>query len=562
MIIIFLLVLFILIEGIGGIIPREYIYYLYFILPTGFFFYLTVKKKLIYFPPNFSIIYGFFLFFSFMSALFFSVDKQVSFELTAFYFSAFLIFIFFYNNKELAKRYIRTAVIVGSIIFSTVYLFRLSMNPVDGYQLVIPYFNNVHNHLGDFLGLGLVISVYLLIFKKEKIWFLVSILFLPLFFLSFSRTAYISLLVTLIFLLIRNKLIRLFSFKAGVVLILIILSTVFFFGTVKEANNKTIVGKFNQVLSAKFDLQGKTFTAGRLVYLRQGIGSFIEHPFFGVGPGNFSYLSKKYQSQQSQWYEFETVESAHSLSLDILFENGGLAFIFFGLFIILLLINIFKKNNLENYLLLYLLINFQTDYIYKIYSVFILFMILAATVYEEKETTRKNDGIVYSFFLAALLVFVEFILASQIYLNLNQSDLGLVFYPLNKEAYRQIIIQRTTKKGCLDGEKFAKNYYFSSFGYLPTLQLLSKYYEVCGNKKTAIYMLDKAAEDNRFINFDIVKKDYTMKKEIYGKKEAQIFLRQILRRYDLLKYNSSFRIQVADFCRKNGEDFCEKIGWW
>lgn len=557
MIIISLSVLFILIEGIGGIIPREYIYYLYFILPTVFFFYLKAKKKPIFFPHNFSIIYGFFLFFSFISVLFFSVDKQVSFELTVFYFSAFLIFIFFYNNKELAKRYIRTAVFMGSIIFSAVYLFKLSMNPVDGYQLVIPYFNNVHNHLGDFLGLGLTISVYFLIFKKEKNWFLGSILFLPLFFLSFSRTAYVSLLVTLIFLLIRNKLIRLFSFKAGVVLVLVILSTVFFFSTVKEVNNKTIVGRFNQVLSARFNLQNKTFTAERLVYLKQGIASFIDHPLFGVGPGNFNYLSKKYQSQQSQWYQFETVDNAHSLSLDILFENGGLAFIFFGIFTIFLLINIFKKNNLENYLLLYLLINFQTDYTYKIYSVFILFMILAATVYEEKEVKINGFQIYYLSGIALSAILIA-IISSQILLKFSFPILASVVYPLNKDAYKKVVSDKARYNSCQAAKKEASWLYSISRGYLPTLDFLSFYYEGCGDKKLAVILLDEASFSNKFISFDIVKKDYLLKKEVYGGKIASDYLKKVLRNYDHLKYDESFQKQVVDFCLKNGERACKE----
>ncbi|MEK7109776.1 MAG: O-antigen ligase family protein, partial [Patescibacteria group bacterium] len=461
MVIIFLLALIIIIEGIGTIIPRELIFYLYLILPVIFFIQLIIKKKSVIFPKYPSITFGFFLILSFISAIFFSVDKQISFELALFYLSSFLIFIFFYNNKKLAKKYIKLIIFIGSTIFTLIYLFRLNTSPIDGYQLVVSYYGHIHNHLGDFLGLGLIVFIYSLIIKKENNWSYLLILFFPFFMLSFSRTAYVALLITTFFILIRNKSISFFSIKTTLVIILVILSMVFFFATVKEADNKTIVGKLNQLLSVKFNLQSKDFTARRLTYLEQGLKSFVDHPLFGVGPGNFGYSSKKYQSEKSQWYEFTTTDNAHNLSLDILFESGGLAFIFFELFIILLLISIFKKNNLQNYLLLYLLINFQTDYTYKIYSVFILFMILAATVYEEK-TSKANQSFIFNLFSICLLFIVTSILTSGIFLRLNKPGLSLTFYPLNKDAYREKIIQDTAKKGCLDTEKLAKKYYFVS----------------------------------------------------------------------------------------------------
>jgi len=562
MIIIFILTTFLLVEGTGTIISRESINYLYLFLPTLFFFYLKIKKKSIFFPKHLSIIYGLFLFFSLISTVFFSVDKQISFELVSFYFAAFLIFIFFYNNKELAKKYIRIAVFAGSILFTIVYLFKLNINPVDSYQLVMPYYNNIHNHLGDFLGLGLVVFAYSLILKKENNWFLAFILFLPFFLFSFSRSAYFALLVTLLFLLIKNKSIRLFSLKTTVILILLVLSMVFFFVIVKEVNNKTIVGKVNQLLSSKFNLQGKEFAAGRLIYLKQGINSFIDHPLFGVGPGNFIYASKKYASPQTQWYDFSSTDTAHSLPLDILSENGGLAFIFFGLFILLILINIFKKNNLENYLLFYLLVNFQTDYTYRIYSLFILFMILAAAIYEEKKTKTNQLNIYTLLGMASLIIFTA-IFTTQILLKFSYL-LPSIIYPLNKDAYKTMINEKVQQGNCQLAKKDALKLYSVSSGYLPTLEFLSQFYNTCGDKKNAIKMLDEASSNNKFISFDIVKKNYLLKKEVYGEKVASLFLRGILRGYDLLKYNNTFKKQIADFCLKNGERACleQDFGGW
>lgn len=557
MAIVFLLVLIFIIEGIGTIIPRELVFYLYLILPVIFFIQLMIKKKSVIFPKYLSITFGFFLIFSFISAVFFSVDKQISFELNMFFISSFLTFIYFYNNKDLAKKHIKLIVIIGSIIFTIVYLFKLNINPINGYQLVTSYYSHAHNHLGDFLGLGLVFFVYFLINKKGKNWFYLFILSFPLFLFSFSRTAYIALLITAFFMMIKSKLTHLISIKTIFIIFLMILSIIFLFATVNEANNNAIVGKLNQLLSSRFSLQSKDFTAGRLTYLKQGSKSFTDHPLFGVGPGNFGYLSKKYQSEKSQWYEFGTADNAHSLSLDILFENGGLAFIFFGLFIMLIFINLFKKNSLESYLLLYLLISFQTDYTYKIYSMFVLFMILAAIVYEEKGN-KKNQFVLFAIFSLGTLILVLFILTSHVFLLINQPKLAAIFYPFNKEAYRQLIDNKAHQEDCEAAKKDADKLYYLSFGYLPTLDFLSSYYENCGDKKKAVIMLDEASYSNKFISFDIVKKDYLLKKEVYGGKIASNYLRKILRNYDSLRYDDIFQKQVADFCFKNGEQACQE----
>jgi len=563
MVIIILAVTLFIAEGTEIISPVNIIPYLYIGLLAPYGFYILIKKKSIYFPMLPSIFFGLFLIFSFISTIFYSVDKQISFELTLFYIVSYLIFVFFYNNKDLGKKYINLIIVVGSVIFTVIYLFNLvySKIPFSGYQLVSSYLNNSHNHLGDFLGLGMVIFIYRLFNKKKERLSKWLVIFSPFFLLSFSRSAFLALIVVYLVILIKSKINRLFSFKLTFGLILIASTMIFFFSTVNEVKGKSLVGKFNQYLTDHFNLQTKEFTAGRIIYWKQGMTSFYQQPLFGVGPGNFGFLSKKYVSSDSQWYDFRSTETAHSLLPEILFENGLLAFIFFTGFVIFLIVYIFKSNRLESYLLLYLLLNFQTDYAYRIYSMFVLFMILAALVYEEKES-KINRSIIYSLFSVSLLVIVIGILTSRIFLKLNRPDLSLTFYHLNKEAYPQMIIQETAKKGCQKTEKLAKNYHYVSSGYLPTLQLLSNYYEACDNKKMAIYMLDKAVEDNRFINFGIVKKDYLLKKEVYGKDEGSVFLWQILRGYDRLKYVPTFRKQVSDFCRLNKEDTCRKMRWW
>jgi len=549
-----------ILEGVGNIFPRSLTPFLYVGLLGFFTFYLIVKKKLIVFPLLPSVFFSSFLILSFISAVFYSVDKQISFELTIFYASCYLIFIFFYNHKDLARKYLIIIIITGSLILTATYLVNtlLKNNIVNEYQLVSSYFNNSHNHLGDFLGLGLIAFFYYLVNneKKRSYWL---ILFFPIFLLSFSRSAFLALIVIYFIILIKSKIKKLFDFNIVLGLILIALAMIFFFSTVSEIKGRGLTGKINQYLTSNYELKTKEFTAGRITYLKQGLTGFFQQPFFGVGPGNFGFLSRKYVSPSSQWYDFQSTDTVHSIFPEILFENGLLAVIFFVGFIFSVVIYIFKKNQLENYLALYLLFIFQTDYSYRIYSMFVLFMVLLAVIYEGKDI--KNDNkIIYFSLSAIMLIVVEFILASQILLKLNNPNLSLIFYPLNKEAYSQVI-SKESKNNCIVEKKYAERYYFVSPDYLPTLQSLSSYYKACGDKETAIKMLDRAIGNNRFINFEIVKENYILKKTVYGKSEASNFLFKVLKGYDALKYVPSFSRQVADFCKSQSENFCEKARW-
>jgi hypothetical protein len=188
---------------------------------------------------------------------------------------------------------------------------------------------------------------------------------------------------------------------------------------------------------------------------------------------------------------------------------------------------------------------------------FILFMILAAIVYEEKEN-KKNKFAFFTVFSLGTLIVVTLILISRTFLLLNQPKIATIFYPLNKEAYKQLIDNKAHQEDCEVAKKDADKLYNLSFGYLPTLDFLSSYYENCGNKRKAIIMLDEASYNSRFISFDIVKKDYLLKKEVYGGKIASNYLKKVLRNYGSLRYDDTFQKQVADFCFKNGEQACQE----
>ena len=114
----------------------------------------------------------------------------------------------------------------------------------------------------------------------------------------------------------------------------------------------------------------------RSEYLNQTMLSILERPLLGVGPGNFVYASKKYTKPTESW-----TETAHNIFLEIFVENGIPA----GIVFVLIMFQIFRQSerSLFFYLALSMLINFQFDYTYRIYSFLLLFFTLLGVSYKE-----------------------------------------------------------------------------------------------------------------------------------------------------------------------------------
>ena len=544
-------------EGIGFTLLKGFVFP-YFFLPGLLFFYYFFRKKTFFLPPRLSLSYGLFFIFSLVSTFFFSVDKEVSFGLNILYLTGFLLFLFFYNNKNaLGRGFIKQVIIYGSIIFTSVFLlnFYLKKVPLNQFQLVFPYYGTLHNHLGDFLGLALVFFVFYFLNKKPN-KYVYLLIFFPFILISFSRSALVALLATTAVIFIKNKLsIRLFSRKALLIAVIAVLAVVFFFGTVKEAKNQPIIGKVYNLLETTFDVSSKDFGAGRLEYLKQAYLGFLERPFFGVGAGNFGFVSKKYSA-----YSSAGTSAAHNIILETLIDNGIFSAGFFLVFILLLVVSIFRKNRLENYLMLYLLLNFQTDYTYRISTFLILFMILAGLVYEEKKPVNFNFG--FGFLSIIIIIVCELILAGWIFFKTGLTEKAFYTYPLNKSVYPNFINSKKNK-GCLFSLKYANFYYYLSPGDIPTLEFLSKFYENCGNKKMALKTIETAVENNKFISLPITKRFYFLKKEIEGKEKADRSFLTIFERFKSVFWQSQvFENKVREFCREENIVGCRFRYFW
>ena len=520
-------------EGLG--FDRSLILYFYICLPAAISLFLLLKKKKVVFPKKTSLVFLAYLLMAFFSLLF-SVDKQNSFEMLLFYTSSFLIYIFFNNFKNEGKKLIIFEIIFGSLVFSLYFLasfFFPSLKSLQttGYQLVKSVFG-LHNHLGDFFGLAII---YVLSLKNYGLLALSA----PPFFLSYSRSSYLALVSALLVSWWGRRV------NYSKKIIFIIIGLILLFG-VSSLFFQKIPGLEN---SLKFFHQTentitKDLFSGRDSYFGQIKSAFLEKPIFGYGMGNFGYLSSKFRQDPGRW-----TETAHNIFLENLVETGIFGFLSFLLFVFMILKNA-KKDSLFFLLALYLLINFQTDYTYKIYSLFILFMMLLGIVNDEKEKINERVGrglfLGISFFL---LVIVFQIIYSRTILSFGKAKISLLAYPFNKEALK----------------KTSLNWYLRLYPYdASAIKESARLYEKKGDYKTALTLYEKSYKTNPFDNLGLIKEIYRLRKKLNGIENARIFAGEELVRLKKLPewvFSEEQKKQIRNFCDQADAFLCNKIGF-
>lgn len=260
------------------------------------------------------------------------------------YAALILISIYCYNHKNELRQKIHTYIIWLSILFTTINIFRtqiIRLFPFIGINNshIISYTSLTHNHLGDFLVLSLIIFISeLLISKQIKNKFLTFLFIFFTFIFSYSRSAYLSLITTLI--LITYPVIRkINNYKKIIIIVCLLISILFLF--------------FSPNLTKLFykERGEKSFVGNRELYFKKAIAGFTKKPLFGWGSGNY------YKLKAGTVY-------SHNIFLDMLSENGIFVFLTFLLMILYGLF--YGEKDLYYYLFIALLVNFQTDFTYTI----------------------------------------------------------------------------------------------------------------------------------------------------------------------------------------------------
>lgn len=378
------LTLVFLIEGLG--VRNGHYTSLFIIIVMPFFCYIPLyrEKIKIVLSPTLIVLFLLFIFFSSISTVF-SVNIQNSFIYLLLYIALFLVFIYVQIVKEDIKKIIIPFIFYFSFIFSIVSLVLIfyvknSMNyflPVSGFQMVFSVIGS-HNHLGDFLVLPLLISIYRLIHNAfSKFNLFVIIFFLPFFITSFSRSAYMTLGIVAILMVFfywrRTKKIQ--PLTIIIVCLINILLLFFFLFSVSETRKIEVLQPVHSYVEETFDLGSKRFTGRREDYYALALVSIAHNPLVGLGPNNFIYASEKYSEGFIRHSSL-----AHNFFLEISAENGIPVGIILLLIIFLIIYR--SKRDIYFFLFLALLVNFQTDYTYAIYSLLLLLFILLGTIYK------------------------------------------------------------------------------------------------------------------------------------------------------------------------------------
>lgn len=516
------LFIILLAEGSGIKFGRDVSLFLIILAPAFFFF---INKEKIYIPKKAGALAGLFLITAAVSA-FVSEDLSRSFPHFLFLFSAILLMLYAYNNKDEIKKSLTFTIYSLSGVFTGILLLKqflgLSLFPFasHGYQLTHPFFYS-HNHLGDFLVLSVILIVYSFFAQKKRnlgtIWILPAITMIV---FSYSRSAYISLAFPLMFFAfqkLKNKT-RNQVIKIAVPLFLLFTVFIFFLASsIMESRSIPFLNSTHQILVKNAGLFAyKSFFSDRPKYLEQGLRSIINHPLFGVGGDNFFYASRETTKNPFS----EIVLTSHNIFLDKLAELGVISG---GLFITFILL-LFLKSDRKSFFLLALamLINFQTDYTFQIYSVFLLFCIFLCVSYKEENVTVKS---LTPFMLSLTSAFLGLIiLLSFLLSSLGQHKTAVTLYPLNRESYFPLITSEIKTGEDNSALKHTNNLALFFPNDAQALIFAGDMFSRLNDKKKAFNLYDKGFMLDPYRYPPLIKGLYKMKTEFEGKKSADDFL--------------------------------------
>jgi len=531
---VWLLVFFFVAEGLG--IGRDFLPFFYYTVPLLFFYPFVFKNAGFLLPKKLTVFFLVFVLFSFVSS-FFSFDKEKSLIQLAFFVSSYLIFLFFHNRVDLGKKYIRKTVFFGSVIFLFFFLLSFFIPEAkniqkDGYQLTRSIFG-YHNHLGDFLGLVLIFLLH-----QQSGGLLMFIVFLPFFLLSYSKSSYLALLAVFVFIFFKSVRKTLFLWLTMLMVIVFALSLSYGF----QKNHA--VGSILRFFHQKDEVFIKSPLSERDTYLKQIMTGFFEKPIFGYGPGNFAVVSYRNRIAPEDF-----TETSHNIFLEILIETGIIGLAGYLAFLIAAFVD-FKKKSVYFFLFLYLLFNFQTNYIYRIYSVYVFFVSLIAVGYREKDNLIGPETAKTAYFAVSVFLFflVNQIMISKIAFLKGNMFFSRLANPLNGQA----LLQTDT------------NAYLKLFQSDDAAIREEAAWQKNKNSSVALTLYEKAYFLNPFGNPDLISTIYSLTKKLKGTDAARDFASKELVRYKNLaswQINEKQQAGIINFCDREDVFLCDKYGF-
>lgn len=441
----FFLSLLLVFEGLGLKFGHEISYFLIIISPFFILLFgkITGKEKNFRIPTVIATLYAVFIFFLVVSTAL-SINIAQSAPGLLIYPSLFFVSVIAYNYRNETKAWIFNFLIVASLLLMATSLVGL-FYPLTGFSLLYSRLND-HNNLGDFLLIPMIIGSFLVFEGKRKnIGLIILLSSMPIFLISFSRsafTAYIAIVITM-FLALKKK----SEYFYKVALIVFVLIGIFYF--IPNVNLDSCCSVISKYVSHRDDI-----ISHRNSFFLSGVRAIRDYPIFGVGFGNFGAASFRYNDLHLFWSR-----TSHNIFLDMATELGLPAMLAF-LGVVIYAIKKSRKD-LVFFVFLGLLANFQMYYSFKIYSVLFIFFILLGLMFEDKRAANYNLNLdpnrLIGIFLVPIII-IQFAFVSRALINIGKYEAALMFDPSNKKLYQKII-NKFINKGEYKNALFYSNLY-------------------------------------------------------------------------------------------------------
>lgn len=529
----FFLSIIAILEGLGIYGGHELSYFFVVIFPFFILLHdrITDREKALRFPKILTICYAVFIFFLIIST-FFSVNIAKSMPGIVYYPALFFISMYAYNHKKEVSSWLLPFLITASLIlvlFSILGWFF----PLRGFSLLYSRLN-FHNNLGDFLVIPIVAGAYYLMENKNRITSIILLfLTMPVFLLSFSRSAFVAVVVAIaaMFLLKKRKT-KTFYFA---VLMVFLLIGLFFF--IPNVNLNDCCRGLSQFVSHRDNLM-----SSRDSFFISALRGIKDYPLTGVGFGNFGDVSFRYNDLILFW-----TRSSHNIFLDLATEIGLPAMAVFMTLAVYLLIK--SKKNILFYVFLGLLANFQLYYNFKSYLVIFVFFILIGLIYEEgshKTVPVRGNSLLVLF--AIPLIAIQFNIFSMIFINLGNYKAALFFNPAEYYLYRALINESVSKGTYRDNMLYRRIYdriYSTDLEVTEYLAGIDLHY---GDKNAALAKYQRSLMWHPYSGDQglRLRRLYYLTYELKGKSAADKFINDYLMRVEnMFEYSDSFIKKIS-----------------
>lgn len=539
-----------LIEGIHVILDLRFLYFILFILPLLLFI-LDTKKQ--YSLPKVFVGITIIYFLSSFISLINSKQISISMELFLRDINLFLLMIYVNANKEEIKTHIPKAVIALSLVFigfsGICFLTQYGRDFIRSMTLNL-LFNPAYPHktIGDYLTFAIIICFYFIFVKKELSWRYPLYIFIPIFILSFSRTAYITLgLVVLTILFIYRKKLKkispllLFSLIGNLILIATLL-VVF----VSTTHNTTLTFIQNYLQKILF-IYSRPFLYSHLPFWIAGVKGFFLYPFTGVGQGNFQSISFRFTELIFLWSN-----TSFNIVLDLLTEQGVIVAASFTALIVYIGVTA-KKDSVFYFLFMGLVIGFMGFSTYTYTQIWMLFfIILGLTLNSEngaKNVIQFNKNIL---FIPACfgLLYIQILSLHYYYIENGRRLSAQKIYPYDAEnteilIKRSLLYKSNEKETAVYLSQYQHNFSIDPY----KLEYIGDTYLLLGSsyKKVALKAYEDSFTWGSYANggdlLSRMDKLYKLKQELYGTQAAKQYIRMFTQEYRKILEQDNKKIQ-------------------